>query len=525
MSQDSTESILQPSPFLVERPMLYRCPCGHEYPIDPNFGGICPSCQRSIQGDALRLASSPTLELRNIDESPDTQDFSASALELAPGTMLGHFRLEQRIGKGGMGAVYRALDTSLERYVAVKVVGSGEGSSGKQIESILREAVAQARLNHPNVVTIYYVGRHKDEPFLAMELIEGPTLSEEIKCGKMTYSAAIKSALEVVDALQHAACFEIVHADIKPSNLLLSRDGAIKLSDFGLSSISSSDRADRMFAGTPAYVAPELIDGAAASVQSDMYALGVTLSELVFGRMPFELQGKTLREQLHTHKTADIVFPNPWPKKIPREFAKLMRRLLAKDPSDRYADYGSLRDDLKLIQPSSTTIAGLASRAMAYLIDQAMLLALFAPFAALIYYLETLSIVYQWLIPLVGVASLVVPACYLFLMRRGVASFGRYLFQLRICEENGLPPGREQLLTREILRNVFAWLIPLGIYSLLYSELIAYMFFRVVAMFMLAELICLLVTQHRRTLHDLLCRSRVVLDVRRSSSIFVDRAR
>lgn len=510
----------EPAPLIVEHPMLYRCTCGFEFPVDPNLGGVCPSCEKRIHGVALRLATSATVTLQNIDEDGSSHEFASAALELAAGTMLGHFRLDRRIGKGGMGAVYRALDTSLERYVAVKVVRSSEGSSGGHIESILREAVAQARLNHPNVVTIYYVGRHKDEPFLAMELVDGPTLAEKIKSGTIRYDLAIRAAIEVVDALRHAAYFDIVHADIKPSNLLLSKDGSVKLSDFGLAWTSASQQTSRPVAGTPAYLAPELIEGTSVSPQSDMYALGVTLFELVFGRLPYELQGSTLREQLLTHRTAVIDFPNPRPPDIPLGFVLVIERLLSKEPQDRYPDYDSLGADLKAIQPSKTTIAGIASRAMAYLIDQAMLLALIAPFAAAIFYFRTTPpSSNQGLIPLLGLASILVPFVYLFLMRLGISSLGRFLFQLRICEENGLPPGREQLLTREIFRNMFAWLLPLGGYFSLYYSPTITIFLRIVAVFMVAELVCLLASPHRRTLHDFMCRSRVVLDVNRPSPL------
>ena len=519
MTQSSPEPTKDSSPLIVERPMLYRCACGFEFPVDPTLGGICPSCLRRIQGAALLLASSATVTLHNLREKEDSHDFSSAALELAEGTMLGHFRLDRRIGKGGMGAVYRALDTSLERYVAVKVVHSSDGSSGGQIESILREAVAQARLNHPNVVTIYYVGRHKEEPFLAMELVDGPTLAEQIKSGTMTYGAAIQAAIDVANALQHSAIFDIVHADIKPSNLLLSSNGTLKLSDFGLSWTSASKNYGRPISGTPSYLAPEIFEGGAVSHQSDMYALGITLFELVFGRLPFELQGETLREQLSTHKTAAIDFPNPWPVNIPRGFALVIQRLLEKEPLDRYPDYDSLSADLQSIQPSKTTIAGLASRAMAYFLDQLMLLAMFTPFAAAILYLQTKPLSYQGLIPLIALASLVVPVGYLLQMRRGVSSLGRYLFQLRISEENGLPPGREQLLTREIFRNLLAWIIPLGAYFSLYYSPALSIFVRAMGGFMVAELVCVLVTRHRRTLHDLLCRSRVVLDVNRPSPL------
>ncbi len=459
----------------------------------------------------MRIASSATLTLQNVDAEADSLEFSTSSLELASGTMFGHFQLESPIGRGGMGAVYRALDTSLERYVAVKVMKPGNSVTETQIANMLREAVAQARLNHPNVVTIYYVGRHEEEPFLAMELVDGPTVADKIKDGSLGYSQVIHIALQVVDALEHAQLFGIIHADIKPNNLLVSRDHQVKLSDFGLARMTETDGEGHPIAGTPGYLAPELIDGKPVSIQSDMYALGVALFEMLFGRMPFQLSGNTLKQQLQSHKTARIEFPVPWPKPVPLEFAKLIERLLAKDPRDRFEDYESLRQSLKKIQPSETTIAGISARAMAYAIDQSMLLCGFAPFAALVYYLETLSFNYSWIAPSVALLSLIVPAVYLYQMRKGVSSFGRYLFQLRICEQNGLPPGREQLLTREIIRSAAAWLLPLGAYLSVYYPPALVLALRIVAVLMVAELTCLLISRHRRTFHDLMCRSRVVL--------------
>lgn len=501
-------SLLRPEPVWLR----YRCPCGVEFSLDPAVGGSCVECHREIDSQAIQLANSATISLPSLDDEQPCFDFASSNLDLAAGTMLGHFRLESLIGKGGMGAVYLAFDTSLERRVAVKVVRSGEMASEAQVASMLREAVAQARLNHPNVVAIYYVGRHKTEPFLAMEYVEGGTVADRVSGGSLPYGEAIQLALEVVEALEHASHFGIVHADIKPSNLLISRHPQLKLSDFGLARMVN-EGTNRPTAGTPAYLAPELVAGKPLSIQSDMYALGVTLYQMVFGVLPFRLSGESLREQVQSLMTAELEFPQPWPANIPRGFTDLIARLLAKKPEARFSDYAQLKTALIGVRPTTTTLAGIAPRAMAYVIDQSVLLLAFVPFASLILLLETQHVFYQTLIPVVALGSLVVPAFYLYLMRRRVPSLGRYLFQLRISEENGLPPGREQLLTREFLRNLFAWMLPLGAYFSLYYPPALLLSMRIFALFLLAELICLLSTRHRRTLHDWLCRSRVVLKV------------
>ena len=495
----------------------YRCSCGCTFFADLKTGGICLQCNREVSPVALKLAHSATVSINHLDDPIDFHDTQKASLEITAGTMLGHFRLEKIIGRGGMGAVYRALDTSLQRFVAVKVIRPTSLQDSERVTNSLREAVAQARLNHPNVVTIYYVGRHLEEPFLAMELVTGPTLAEKIrKEGPLKYDQAIQIVIDVAQALQHATHFGIIHADIKSSNLLLAHDGTIKLSDFGLSRTSETLE-ESAIAGTPAYLAPELIEGNPVTIQSDMYALGVTMFELVFGRLPFVLSAGSIRELLAAQKTATIEYPSPWPVAIPKSFNRVLEKLLAKQPQDRYSDYDSLLEDLRAVQPARTTIAGFAGRILAYAVDQAMLLLGISPFAGAIIYLESTTSQWRLLIPLLAIASLIVPATYLYLMRRGWSSLGRYLFQLRITEENGLPPGREQLLTREILRNMFAWFAPAAAYFSLFYSPLDYVLFGLIAAFLIAESACVFLFKHRRTLHDMLCHSRVVLDIRKGA--------
>jgi serine/threonine protein kinase len=504
--------------------LVYHCVCGFEFRVDPNIGGECAHCKRAVKAEALQSAMSATISISNLHVEEDVHHFEFDESEQIADRIYGHFRLDRKLGSGGMGSVYRALDTSLQRYVAVKVMRNAGQCVDSRIASMLREAVAQARLNHPNVVTIYYVGRQDEEPFLAMELISGPTLAEKLKTdGTIPYADAIRYAIQVASAMHHASQFGIVHADIKPGNLLMAGQGHIKLSDFGLSRIQSDPDRNNSFSGTPSYVAPELIQGSEFSIQSDMYALGVTLFELVFGRLPFELQGESVRERLETHLSATIVYPSTWPTSIPREFANVIDRLLAKEPDDRYADYEELMEDLKLIEPVSTTTAGLALRAMAYCIDQLALLLCISPFAFTIFFLNSDSPMvrgYQWMIPIVAFISLIVPATYLILIYRGWRSIGRYLFQLNIVEENGLPPRREQLVSREVLRNAFAWFFPLLLYvdpNREDSHLVSRILEGVLVMFLAVDWATTLLLKGRKSLHDYLCRSRVVLAVDRKT--------
>jgi uncharacterized RDD family membrane protein YckC len=240
---------------------------------------------------------------------------------------------------------------------------------------------------------------------------------------------------------------------------------------------------------------------------------------MVFARLPVAPLGDTLQEKLETLLAAQIEFPSPWPNAIPLEFKNLLQRLLARDPKDRYCDYDQLLDALKAIAPVSTTAAGFAPRLMAYSVDQACLLAAMAPFAISIFGIQASGAESrQLLIPILAFASLIVPALYLFLIYKGWPSLGRYLFQLRIVEEHGLPPRREQLVPREVLRNAFAWLFPLALYISLQSvsvskgieySLIAVLGLNSIALFLLGR---------RKALHDYLCHSNVVLAVNKSES-------
>ncbi len=254
--------------------IAYRCVCGRDFEINPNEGGTCPFCQRHFKPEAFASPLNATISITGIDEPDGESAFDLHCYDELPRQTYGHFELDRKLGSGGMGAVYRALDTSLQRFVAVKVMRYTDHNMDARIASMLREAVAQARLNHPNVVVIYYVGREGEEPFLAMELLPGPTLAERLKTeGKIPYADAIRYGIQVASALEHASKFGIVHGDIKPGNLILTAENNIKLSDFGLSTIASSPDKKVAVSGTPAYLAPELLKEP-GTVQSDMYALG-----------------------------------------------------------------------------------------------------------------------------------------------------------------------------------------------------------------------------------------------------------
>lgn len=492
----------------------YRCVCGVEFLVQPDMKAECPECHRNWHYAAIRESMSATISLdfsraRNVDETA----FDLHK-DLLIGHKLDHFQLDERLGKGGMGSVYRALDTSLQRYVAVKLLHTRQiGDNQSDVDKVLQEAITQARLNHPNVVTIYYVGRDEINPFFAMELLDGHTLQESLRNGPLPIDEVLSIAWQVVSALEHAISYGIVHGDIKPANLLRSSDGTIKLSDFGLASFLESEP-NSSLSGTPNYLAPEILDGHPNSVQSDMYALGVTLFELTFGRLPFQLRGSTLRERLETHRTAEIEFPETWPKSVPVAWRGVLTRLLHKDPHRRYGNYREIRDELQRLRPLGATPAGFPIRLLAYGIDQIGLLLPTLGLAALAqYYQERVpDQARAFITPTISLTLMLIPLCLLTFIWLDIRTPGRWLSQLRVVDRFGLPLGRSKRVTREFLRNIPLWMVIFSIVLKLAGMGWLGIYVNVATgLFILADLASMFVGKQRRTLHDYTCDSKVVL--------------
>ncbi len=185
--------------------VLYRCSCGAEVSVDPNAGGKCAMCQREISPKVLQHELALTITIRgkpdHIVPSPsEPSNFDANELV---GRNFGHFEIIRPLGRGGMGQVYQALDTSLQRYVAVKILQSGSSGSSsaacgaRHVDLLLQEAVAQARVEHPNIVTIYYVGKQDDEPFFAMELVNGVSVAHRIAQGDLSFGEIAMIAIQI----------------------------------------------------------------------------------------------------------------------------------------------------------------------------------------------------------------------------------------------------------------------------------------------------------------------------------------
>ncbi|MEZ6137691.1 MAG: protein kinase [Pirellulaceae bacterium] len=513
------ESQIENETLQHERVVNYLCSCGGEVQLPVRGAGTCGKCGRRVSLEGL----DPTQTVSFCGEQGSGTSFHLTDGPDRSGEQLGHFRLLSKLGFGGMGAVYRAQDESLQRFVAVKVIRTqtGDGSAPrKQVTRLLDEAVAQARLNHPNVVTIYYVGRNSDDPFFAMELLPGPTLAYQIRHEPLTYRKIIMFARQVVSALRQASVLGLVHGDIKPSNLILADENTVKLSDFGLA-VTGTTSPVQGISGTLNYMAPELSSGSDPSDQSDMYALGVTLFELTFGRRPYTLSGTTLREKISSQQGSEVEFPEKWPRSIPERWKLVLERLMARQPADRYADYDELANELEKLAPVGVTSAGLLNRGLAWGVDLLLQSTLMLPFTLVAALSSTQGISlppvlsnithnFAWL----GLLAPIVPAAFTWTEWRGWRTFGRYLFQLRVADEHGLWLGRRRRVLRSMIRNLPIWASALGtmIISLGWNE-IAIILMPLDDLVLLVNIIPIL-GPRRLAVHDRLLRSHVVLDTR-----------
>src|SRR5919197_3749106 len=212
------------------------------------------------------------------------------------GTLISErYRLDEKIGSGGMSSVYRAFDPTLERWVAIKLMHRDISRDPDQLERFRREARAVARLNHPHLVTVIDAGEDEGTPYIVFEYVEGETLKERIRrLGRLPVAEAVAYAIEIGRALSCAHSHRFVHRDVKPQNVLIDPEGRAKVTDFGIARSLELDgltAAGRVL-GTTDYVAPEQAIGEGATEQSDIYSLGISLWEMLTGDIPFKAENQ-----------------------------------------------------------------------------------------------------------------------------------------------------------------------------------------------------------------------------------------
>ena len=341
------------------------------------------------------------------------------------GTQLDHFDVVTKIGEGGMGTVYLGRDRSLDRPVAIKVLSPELAGESQLQERFVREARAQARLQSAHVTHIHHIGRtpaREGAPaslYFAMEHVSGGSLDGPIERGEtLDPERARALMIEAAKGLRDASEAGIVHRDIKPGNLLLDKNGLLKLADFGVAKPLDGDKAmshHGMIVGSPLYMPPEQAKGLTVDRRADMYSLGCTFYHLLAGVPPFD--GETSLAVVAKHMTEPPLALRGKNPRVPAKLATIIHRLLEKEPDDRYPSYEALIEALEEAAPTATQYAGFWARVAAVLLD---------------------SVIAGFLIALLGWPGILVHFAYLTachtLWGRTV---GKYLLNLRVQRTDG----------------------------------------------------------------------------------------
>jgi eukaryotic-like serine/threonine-protein kinase len=287
----------------------------------------------------------------------------------------GPYEIVNPLGAGGMGQVYRARDTRLQRFVAIKVLHDTAALDASRQRRFAQEALAVSALNHPNILTVYDIGTEGETRYLVSELIDGDSLRAEMNRGRLPLKRMLDVALQIADGLAAAHEAGIVHRDLKPENVMVTSDGRVKIVDFGLAKTeevepalaggpSATQTADGLIMGTVPYMSPEQARGAAADFRSDQFALGVILYEMTTAMHPFRRE--TAVQTLSAIIADEAPDPGEAAPALPIPVRWLMRRLLAKAPRERYAHTADLAAELRTIRShlSEATAAPIAPAAV-----------------------------------------------------------------------------------------------------------------------------------------------------------------
>lgn len=343
-------------------PSVLTCPRGHRWESAAASGGeeCCPQCGRFAEevesaqfSDTEPSLPPPPVPLPNRWASlmakfaAEDETSGDEVLPRIPG-----YEVLERIGRGGMGVVYRAREPRLQRTVAIKLVQSNAGDSAAP-RRLQREAESIARLQHPHIVQVFAVGECEGRPYLVLELLEGGTLARRLNGSPLPHREAAELVAILADAMQYAHERGVLHRDLKPSNVLLTARGEPKIADFGLAKQLEQDRPDALdrtgsqaVLGTPGYMAPEQTGiGGTIGPPTDVYALGAILYELLVGRPPF--RAATPVDTIWQVRHEDPVPPRRLQPRVPADLETICGKCLHKNPSQRYATAVELADDLR----------------------------------------------------------------------------------------------------------------------------------------------------------------------------------
>ena len=280
-------------------------------------------------------------------------------MSLSSGEKLGRYEIRSRIGAGGMGEVYLAFDSQLHRSVALKILPANLAENQERMHRFVQEARSASALNHPNILTIHEVGRSDNLHFIATEFIDGENLREHFRQTHIKLGDLLDIATQVASALAKAHSSGIIHRDIKPENIMVTRDGYVKVLDFGLSKLTEQPATNDLEAptqtlintepgkvmGTTRYMSPEQARGLEIDPRSDIWSLGVVLYEALTGHPPFE--GSTTTDLIVSILEREPAPISRFNSEVPHQFERIIRKTLAKDPEERYQVIKDLQIDLK----------------------------------------------------------------------------------------------------------------------------------------------------------------------------------
>ena len=277
---------------------------------------------------------------------------------ISSGMMLkGRYEIIDEIGRGGMAVVYRIMDHTLHKQAALKMIKDSLQQDEGYLKRFIREAQAAAKLSHPNIVDVYDVDQDRGHWFIVMELIEGMTLKQYIqKKGRLSSTECVGISMQAADALYTAHIAGIIHRDIKPDNIIITTNGNVKISDFGIARMQSSDTMTVDACGSVYYSSPEQVRGGYSDQRTDIYSLGVTMYEMCTGKLPFV--GNSVVEIAMHHMEGNVIAPKDMYGDISNRLNLIILKAMNRRMDDRYQSMGELLQDLRLCikNPDGTTL-------------------------------------------------------------------------------------------------------------------------------------------------------------------------
>ncbi|MGB7294581.1 MAG: protein kinase, partial [Candidatus Aminicenantales bacterium] len=318
----------------------------------------CPKCHFDNPSDG-HFCSKCGTQISAIEEtrSPQTKTIQIQIKELTPGTTFAkRYEIIEELGKGGMGRVYKVLDNEIGEKVALKLLNHEIAAESKTIERFRNELKTSRQISHKNVCRMYHLSKEEGAPYIIMEYVRGEDLKSMIRMmGRLSPGQTVSIAKQVCEGLNEAHRLGVVHRDLKPQNIMIDRNGDVKIMDFGIARTLQAKgiTGEGVMIGTPEYMSPEQAEGKEADERADIYALGIVLFEMLTGRVPFE--GETALSVALKHKTEAPPDPRKINSQVPDDLARLILRCLEKEKVKRFQSAHQLLEELARIEKGIPT--------------------------------------------------------------------------------------------------------------------------------------------------------------------------